>query len=423
MMFPEIYLQKQNFSPEIKDRPDPLLNICVVIPCYNEPCLLQSLQSLWRCTRPEMTVEVFIVINAPENCPKLITERNLATLSEAKNWINGHTDAKLKFHLIYRPDLPLKFAGVGLARKIGMDEAVYRLMLCRNFKGIVTGFDADSTCDPNYLVELEKHFTVHTKSNGASIYFEHPISGAEYTSEHYAGIILYELHLRYLNQALRYARHPYAFHTIGSSFAVRMDAYVKQGGMNKRQAGEDFYFLQKIIELGNFTEINTTCIIPSPRESDRVPFGTGAAMKHWFADKALKTYCFNAFEDLLAFTTVIEELYSDGPETILSILNSLPISLQEFLRNNNFENELKSIRTNSASLATFRSRFFRWFNAFKVIKYLNFTNEKYHTKVDICTEAIKLTTKLRLYREIEKPVELLNLYRHLDRSGIGLIQQ
>lgn len=424
MEFTELYLQKQNFIPEIKEDPDPLLNICVVIPCYNEPDLLTSLQSLWNCTRPAMAAEVLVVVNSPEGSSKEMTQNNLNTIIAAQHWKQGHKDSKLKFHLIYKPNLPRKFAGVGLARKIGMDEAVMRLSTIANYSGIIAGFDADSICDSNYLVELERHFKVHTKSQGASIYFEHPVSGTDYTNEHYSGIGLYELHLRYLNQALRYACHPYAFHTVGSSFAVRVGAYVKQGGMNKRQAGEDFYFLQKIIELGNFTEINTTRIVPSPRESDRVPFGTGAAMKQWKEKGEFKTYCLNSFEDLLLLTSTVTQLYTVNQETLSNTLNSFSLPLREFLILNSFPHELKSIVSNSASLLTFQSRFFRWFNAFKVIKYLNFVHDKYYTKADICGEALKLCSKFELnVKPGSVALELLDFYRKLDKSGFGIILQ
>ena len=40
--------------------------------------------------------------------------------------------------------------------------------------------------------------------------------------------------------------YPDSIYTIGSAFAVRAEAYMKQGGMNRRQAGEDFYFLYKL---------------------------------------------------------------------------------------------------------------------------------------------------------------------------------
>ena len=37
--------------------------------------------------------------------------------------------------------------------------------------------------------------------------------------------------------------------------AVRADAYLRQGGMNRRKAGEDFYFLNKFMVLGGYGEM------------------------------------------------------------------------------------------------------------------------------------------------------------------------
>ncbi|MEZ4848575.1 MAG: hypothetical protein R3B93_08135 [Bacteroidia bacterium] len=71
----------------------------------------------------------------------------------------------------------------------------------------------------------------------------------------------------------------HAFHCVGSSMAVRSIAYQKRGGMNRRKAGEDFYFLQKFIAEGTLAELSTTKVIPSPRASEKVPFGTGRAIK------------------------------------------------------------------------------------------------------------------------------------------------
>jgi len=99
---------------------------------------------------------------------------------------------------------------------------------------------------------------------------------------------------------LDFAGFPDSIYTIGSAFAVRAEAYVKQGGMNRRQAGEDFYFLNKLTKLGTVAEINDAFVFPSARVSDRVPFGTGAAMTKWMnEDEDLtKTYNFAAFQDL-----------------------------------------------------------------------------------------------------------------------------
>ena len=50
---------------------------------------------------------------------------------------------------------------------------------------------------------------------------------------------------------------------------------MKQGGMNRRQE-RIFISCINFFTLGNFTELNSTRVNPSPRLSDRVPFGTGA---------------------------------------------------------------------------------------------------------------------------------------------------
>jgi hypothetical protein len=423
MNLTKVYLAKHSFRPSIDAEPNAGLNLCMVIPCYNETGLISSLESIWNCARPAMTVEVIVVINSPENCSSEILERNLVTLNEANTWIDGHFDKKLRFHLIYRPDLPQKFAGVGLARKIGMDEAAYRLSKINPSTGIIASFDADTVCDSNYLTELEHHFKKNTKTLGASIYFEHPISGITFTNEVYTGICLYELHLRYLNQAMRYAGHPHSFHTVGSSFAVRADTYVKQGGMNKRQAGEDFYFLQKVIALGNFSEINTTTVHPSPRESSRVPFGTGASMMRWKTEKVMKTYHINALEDIKDFISISDQFFKSPPSHIPSFLAPLSSALQDFLQMSDFENELKSVVTNCATVSTFKPRFFRWFNAFKVIKYLNYSHDKYYTKSEITEESSVLIQKLGFQANLNEPKELLDFYRTLDKSGFGLISQ
>jgi len=420
MDFVETYLTKHNFQPLLTDDPQPGLNICIVIPSYNEPDLLRSMEALYNCMPPLKPAEVIIVINSPETSDKSILEQNLATFHEASEWIQKHLSPKLRFHLIHCPDLPEKSAGVGLARKIGMDEAAYRFHKIGNELGIIAGFDADSTCETNYLVELENHFQKFTETTGASIYFEHPIAGLDYEPIIYEGIIRYELHLRYMNQAMRYAGHPHAFHTVGSSFAVRMDEYVKQGGMNKRQAGEDFYFLQKLISPGNYSEINSTCIMPSPRVSDRVVFGTGASMQRWLTEKKMETYPMDAYNDIKLLIDKIDGLYTAEPEAIRQMVNDLPHPLQGFLNANNFTSEWKSIMSNSASHEAFRKRFFRWFNAFKVIKYLNFSVQHFYEKSEVIVEAGRLVAKLGFNSLPDDSKNLLIFYRYLDKSGFGI---
>ena len=99
---------------------------------------------------------------------------------------------------------------------------------------------------------------------GVSIAYAHRLEEADMTVQAREAIMKYELYLRYYRLALEYTGHPHAYHCIGSAFAVRTLDYVAQGGMNKRQAGEDFYFLQKLIATGRYATLQSTQVYPSP---------------------------------------------------------------------------------------------------------------------------------------------------------------
>jgi len=330
MAFADKYLKKQRmYSEYISDPVSEKLNMIVTIPCYDEPDLIPSLEALWNCDRPINEVEVIVIVNSGEQTGERELAQNAKTIEEAESWMKEHQDEKLKFYLIHQPNLPKKFAGVGFARKIAMDEAVSRFNKIDKANGIITGFDADSACDANYLTEIEKLFKKFPKANGANIFYEHPLEGEEFENQIYDAISQYELYLRYYMLAMRFAGHPHAFHTVGSSFAVSASAYIKQGGMNRRQAGEDFYFLQKIIPLGKFYEINTTRVIPSPRVSDRVPFGTGKAIST-FVDEGIvdyQTYNYSAFKELKSFFDKVDDFFGVDYDTYLNDLLVSPITI------------------------------------------------------------------------------------------------
>jgi len=408
----DFYFERFGFcAPQIKSAASPDLGLIVVIPCYNEPALLDSIEALRRCERPDRGVEVIVVINSGENASDQVRKQNQETLRTARSWISQHSDPKFTFHCLHFPDLPAKKAGVGLARKIGMDEALARLYSIQRANGVIVCFDADCTCDPNYLVEIERHFKNDPGSPGCSIYFEHPLEGQE-DARLYEAVILYELHLRYYVEALRYAGFPDAFHTIGSSMAVRARTYLEQGGMNKRQAGEDFYFLHKIIPLGNFGEINTTRVLASPRPSDRVPFGTGRAVREHLESGKFQSYPIQAFEDLRLLFAKVPDLYH--PDAAPA---EFPEILQRFLQGQQFPEQLRLIREHTASVTSFANRFFRWFDGFLAMKYIHFARHQSYGAADILNVARQMY-QLRTGRAsaADTARDLLLAFRALQRS-------
>jgi mRNA-degrading endonuclease YafQ of YafQ-DinJ toxin-antitoxin module len=414
------YLKKYGYcSPQLEEHINKDVNIIVVIPCFNEPDLITSLNTLLECDKPNGNVEVITVINACKTSSFGDKEHNVNTFNNAKKWAEQNNSDALKFHFILNNELPKKHAGVGLARKIGMDEAVYRFHSINKEDGIIVCFDADSKCEKNYLIEIEKHFNLHPKTPGCSIHYEHPIEGNEFDLSIYEGIINYELFLRYYNQALLYCNLPYAFQTVGSSMAVKSYAYQKQGGMNKRKAGEDFYFMHKIIALGGFTNLTSTKVIPSPRISDRVPFGTGRAIGEWVNEniKVYKTYDFNIWRIIKAFVEIIPLLEIQNINEIAFFKAQENQVFIDFLTKNNFLEDLIEIKKNSTNTKGFIKRFYVWFNAFRLLKVVHYLRDNQYPNQPIYNEAKLLAKELKFYNNEKNVKDLLLIYRVKEKGA------
>lgn len=419
MAFASQYISKQReIISHIAGTPSESLRYIIIIPAFCEPDLTKALDSLWECDRPAFDTEVIVVVNASENASDDIKQLNLNTTKKAVEWIEKHPDPRLFFHLIHSDHFPAKDAGVGLARKTGMDEALYRFNQINQPSGYILSFDADCRCDRNYLTAIEKAIQ-EARPYGFNVYFEHPVCGSEFTERNYEGIIDYEIHLRYVNQFLRNCGFPFAYHTVGSCFGVRADIYARQGGMNKKKAGEDFYFLHKIIPLGHFMDIATTRVIPSPRSSSRVPFGTGVAIcKFLQGSSRITTYHPQIFLGLKQFFGKTAHFYKAAPQTTESIIAELPEVLKDFLHKNNAIQAIAEVNANCSTQHTFTIRFFRWFDAFSIVKYLNYATLNGYPGIPVREAALQLLT-MKDYGLSEKisHLEILEKLRALDRKG------
>lgn len=409
------YLQQKTlYPPLIHRRISKNLGIIVVIPAYNEPQLLRSLMALKRCQLHHYDVEVIVVINDAIKDTSDIKNTNQQVFEQAQKWSEKNSTPRLQYRILYREDLPDKFAGVGLARKIGMDEACYRFEKIKKKNGIIVCFDADTSCQPNYFQAIEGHFKKYTKSAACSLYFEHPLMGAEYEPAVYEAIAAYELHLRYFINAQRWAGAPFAYQTIGSAMAVRASHYQKQGGMNRRKAGEDFYFLHKFISIGKCSNLTTTTVIPSPRMSDRVPFGTGKAVKEILANKELyTTYHPQTFKDLKALFKIVPTLYASDFSTAQANLSKC---ILQFLSLQEFEEKLAEIRGNTTNSKTFTKRFFNWFNAFQLMKFAHFARDHYYNNCRVGEAAAWLLTESGSKSNELSDKELLLAFRAIDKA-------
>lgn len=390
MSFADAYLAKVSLDPDIdKQPPEKDLSMVVAIPASDEPGLPDTLSSLLQCRRPEGAVEILIIINEAASAGPGIRSQNEQTYRKITGMSRDHEQEGFRILVSYVPPLPERIAGAGLARKIAMDHALSRFNHLNKPGGIILSLDADTLCRKDYLTEIEIQFRDRPDTKACNIRFEHPLEGSVYPAAVYHGIILYELHLRYYIQALRLAGHPHAYHTVGSAFGVRADIYAAQGGMNKKKAGEDFYFLQKIIPLGGFYEVNSTMVMPSPRPSDRVGFGTGSVISRFERGETTELYTYHpaVFSDLKKFIGSASSLFHARPETYRQILENYPTSVREHLRNE-FVPRIKEIRSNSASESNFIRRFYRWFNMFRTLKYINAAHQHQYQRITV-TEAAR----------------------------------
>lgn len=382
-MFAGNYLHKNHNIPLIGQNPGSDTGIIVVIPCLREPAILQTLESLQNCKLPNVETEVIVLVNHSETAPAETREYNRKTVFDLQTWAGNNKQAGIQFHIAGPVELRKKWAGAGLARKKGMDEAVRRFNLLDKPDGIIVSLDADTLVEPNYLQAITTHFNQNKKEVGATLAFKHRTDGLE--EKHATGIKLYEAYLDYYKRALTFTGYPYAMFTIGSAFAVRAEAYVRRGGMNRRQAGEDFYFLQNLAQLGKIGEIHNTKVYPSARLSDRVPFGTGPILQRWMngEEDLSKTYAFEAFRSLKELFGRIDLLYGISKSDYENLLDKLPPAVAKFLVNDDFKTELDDLNRNCASPEMFRKRFFQKFNAFKILKYLNAVQQDHYPKEDL----------------------------------------
>jgi hypothetical protein len=178
--------------------------------------------------------------------------------------------------------LPLK-GGVGHARKIGVDLASKLIHDGHIRSPWIHCTDADVRLPVTYFSSSDDP---GRPADGIAVLvypFHHcdDVSKAD-SLEVVLATRLYELSLRYYVAGMKLADSPYAFHTIGSTMAVNALHYAKVRGFPRREAGEDFYLLNKLAKLGDVIELveGASCeaIDIEARRSDRVPFGTGAAV-------------------------------------------------------------------------------------------------------------------------------------------------
>jgi len=266
-------------------------------------------------------------------------------------------------------ELNTKHSGVGLARKIGMDLALTVFDYSIKTNKLIICLDADCEVPADYLTGVITDFNKNNYS-AAIINYEHKIDGNDINS---AAIICYEIYLRYYVAGLKYAGSPYAFDTIGSTIICDHNVYIKAGGMNKRKAAEDFYFLEKLSKIFEIGKINSTTVYPSNRSSWRVPFGTGQRVTRFLANIRDEYLLFNpsVFEILKDWLMIYNSDEFNKPQILLNRSNDIHAELYNFLLLNNYSVQWKKILSNTKSDKQLQYQKKIWFDGFKTLKLIH----------------------------------------------------
>ncbi len=278
-------------------------------------------------------------------------------------------------------ELPEKDGGVGLARKIGMDLALKIFSYDSSAKNILACLDADCTVLSNYITEIYNQYN-QRKLSAAVVNFEHPV---DQLNDEAQAIICYEIFLRYYVLGLKYAGSKYAHHSIGSTITCDHISYIKAGGMNKRKAAEDFYFLEKLAKFCEIKKITGTTVYPSSRSSWRVPFGTGQRVER-FLSKAKEEYLLynpESFVILKKWLSVFNNNNFVSPVDYLYAAKQIHPMLEQFLAEQNFSESWSRIIENSKTQAKIHKQKYLWFDGFKTLKFIHYLRDKAYPLVNM----------------------------------------
>jgi hypothetical protein len=386
----------------------------VVIPALAESAnLFTTLTSLAQ-NPPELLERflVLVVVNHREDAADADKTDNLALLRRLAAgdglppglnlaWVDAASPGR---------ELPAKGGGVGLARKIGFDLALSRL----DFAGpppVLVSLDADTLVNPDYLATIRDHFRT-VREGGAVIPFRHQ-PGATPLEE--AAIRRYELFLRHFVLGLSLAASPYAYHSIGSALACTASAYVKAGGMNRRTAGEDFYFLQQLAKTSGVARLTGTTVFPSARPSARVPFGTGRAVGRLLAGdpQAVRFYPPAAFGILGGWLTLAAEGWQLSGESLLGLARPLSSGLANYLAEQDFPAVWDGLCRQHQSRQVLLRAFHGWFDALRSLRLIHHLCASEHPRIE-AEQAVSRLLGLAGLEPAVDPVRQLHLLRGLQ---------
>ncbi len=388
------------------------INSVLVVPAFDE--LAEALAALVRHPDPAPRATI-LVLNAPASAERDALERTRNTRDQLCELFGlraatnaggirclhaqlSSNQSVFVLDLSGEGNLIDPKLGVGRARKIGLDLALAMSeQSAQKFGQHVEWLhstDADARLPNDY-------FALPDYPNSGSA--NEVVTALVYPYAHIAepglekAMALYQFRLDYYTAALSEAGSPYAYHSIGSTLAVRPKAYAQARGMPQRAAGEDFYLLNKVAKLGRVVMPPVSAIVLAGRDSQRVPFGTGPALVDITALKdPYRDYLYyppQAFKALRAllqgvprwslpedineqsieavfFETLEHEAGANMSKHIQAALTNLGI--------NRFVTHLAKQRPKDIERA-----FHDWFDAFRTLKFIHYLRDHHYPSANL----------------------------------------
>ncbi len=349
----------------------------IVIPAFRESW--PSLRSVW-ASQPGNAL-IVIVINTPEfedlptlqlvsdlrqHCPRLASSGPIEIRRD------GDHDLLIVDRFSEGRRIPANL-GVGLARKIGADIALALIASGQVRQNRISLTDGDVVLPADYT-----DITMAPEDAALIFPFVH-------VPEPQAGIacLLYEIRLFYYAAGLRWAGSPYGFTTVGSTIAVNALHYARVRGVPRRNAGEDFYLLNKLAKSGHIRSLREPTIRIQGRLSDRVPIGTGPGLKAIVSlTDPMTSYGYyhpEIFVQLGGFHRWLYSLWdkSDTPP---------PPGTEAFCETQGLLDTMDKRRAQITSRPVFEQFVREWFDGFRTLKFVHSRQQQFK---DIPVSAIR----------------------------------
>jgi len=341
-------------------------NYFIIIPVYNEyDYILDTLESI--NNNPTTCLKnllVILVINNSVTDNKKIVNNNSRT-----HQLINHQEYKYEKLVIdfYSEgnQLTEKHAGVGSARKIGMD---YALKLSTP-QSLFFSLDADTIISNKYLKTIQEKFK-GSKMHACVINFKHQKSSDSIIEE---GVRSYEKKIKSIAQKISNTGSPYGYVSMGSAIVCTALAYISIGGMSKKKATEDFYFLQALAKYSKIYRINEILVFPSSRCEQRVYLGTGYRLNEFQKNKTFREldYSVSAYQNLRHIIVITQKMWGQDYNLVYNKIKIVSNKkTADFLVQNNFKNVWIQFCKETKNQKQFMLFFNQWFDALKTIKFL-----------------------------------------------------